>query len=236
GDNIAGRAKFQGARSLPAWTERGRLPVVRGDLDDELLEDGIGERFVVLRGDHEGAGAADHAVVVIAVEIGLEGEDRQAVDADAGRHRLVAGERDRAAAIVGAVAGDIDDAPARAKWAVWKQRRRVIDGAADRGAAARQLGRRRVGGGDGRSRGQTRRRFPRYRPASIPPPEPAASARSTAPWSRRSPGSVRSGWLAARAHAGRRRRSRAFAVRSGSDRRCRTHRPRARAADRRPFG
>ena len=45
------------------------------------------------------------------------------------------------AAIIGAVAGDVDDAPAGAKRAAGKQRRSVIDGPADRGAAAEQLAR-----------------------------------------------------------------------------------------------
>src|SRR3954453_6547752 len=54
------------------------LAPVGRDLGDELLEDGVAEGLVILRGDHEGAGAADDAVVVIAVEVGLEREDRQA--------------------------------------------------------------------------------------------------------------------------------------------------------------
>src|SRR5882672_6064336 len=108
-DNIAGRPKFRwtrakmtrvGGRALDATS----LPVVRGDLGDELLEDGVGKRLEALRGNHEGARPADHAVVVIAVEIRLEREDRQAVDADAGGNRFVAGLRDRATPVVGAVA------------------------------------------------------------------------------------------------------------------------------------
>ena len=67
-------------------------PVVGGDLGDELLQDRLAEGFVVLRDHDEGAGAADDAVAVIAVEIGLEREDRQAVDTDAGGDRLVARE------------------------------------------------------------------------------------------------------------------------------------------------
>src|SRR4029079_8213890 len=114
----------------------GTLAPVGGDLGNQLLEDGVAEGLVILRGDHEGAGAADDAVVVIAVEVGLEREDRQTVDPDAGGHCLVAGERDRPTAIVGAVAGDVDDPAAGAKRAAGKQRERVIDGPADRGAAA----------------------------------------------------------------------------------------------------
>src|SRR5262249_53945759 len=96
--------------SRPCW-----LAAVRGDLDDQLLEDGVGERFVIPRGDHEGAGAADYAVIILPIEIGLERENRPAVDANAGWRRFVAGERQRAAPIVGAVAGDVDDAPVGAK-------------------------------------------------------------------------------------------------------------------------
>src|SRR5712691_10049204 len=121
------------------WMRRPLLPLVRRDLGDQLLEDGLAERLVVLGGDHEGAGAADHAVVVVAVEIGLEREDRQAVDADAGGNRLVACERHWTASIVGAVAGHIDHPPRRPKRALGKQCGRIVDGAADRGAAAEQL-------------------------------------------------------------------------------------------------
>ena len=82
--------------------------------------------------------------LVIAVEIGLEREDRQAVDPDARPHRLVARLIDRAPAIVRAVAGDVDHAPRRAIGIVEQQRHRRIDRARDRGAAAEQRARRRA--------------------------------------------------------------------------------------------
>src|SRR6266513_3715875 len=107
-----------------------------------FLRDGIGEGVVILRDDDEGSGAADYIFIIVAIEVGLEREDGQAVDADAGCKRGIAGERHRAAAVVRAVAGNIDDAPARLKWTRCKQRRRVIDGAADGGAAAEEFARR----------------------------------------------------------------------------------------------
>src|SRR5262249_62042187 len=72
------------------------------------------------------------------VELGVG----KAVDPGPGRARLVASQGDRPAAVVGAVSRHVDDAAARAKWTDWKQRCRVIDGAADRGAGAEQLARR----------------------------------------------------------------------------------------------
>ncbi len=120
---------------------------ISGDLGDQLPQDGVGEGVVVLCDHHEGAGTADDVVVVVLVETGLERENRQAVDADTGSNRLVAGDGDRTAAIVGAVAGDVDD-PAPALIGIpGKQRHCMIDGAADRGAAAKQLPRRTLDGG-----------------------------------------------------------------------------------------
>src|SRR6516164_1072272 len=129
-----------------------RLPVVGGDLGDQLLENGVGKGLVALRRDHEGPGAADHAVVIIAVEIGLERQNWQAVDADAGGDGLVARHGHRASAVVGAVAGDVDDAPAAAKRAFREEGGCIIDGAADRGAAAEQLARHTLDRGGKRTR------------------------------------------------------------------------------------
>ena len=65
----------------------------------------------VVGGDDEGAGSADDVVAIVVLEVGLEREDRQAVDADAGAHRLVARLGHRAAAVVAAVARNVDHAP-----------------------------------------------------------------------------------------------------------------------------
>src|SRR5919106_6401384 len=88
-------------RSVPP---RMRASLVRGHLADELLEDRVGEGLVALGRDDEGARAADHEVREIAIEIGLQRQDRQAVDDDAGAHRVVAGARGGAAPGVGGVA------------------------------------------------------------------------------------------------------------------------------------
>ena len=64
-----------------------------GDFDDQFVQDGVGKGLVALRRDHERAGPADDIVAVVAVEVGLEREDRQAVDADAGGDRLIARRR-----------------------------------------------------------------------------------------------------------------------------------------------
>src|SRR6516225_1447402 len=108
---------------------------VRCDLGDQFLENGVREGLVALRRHDKCAGTSDHMIVVIAVEIRLERENGQAVDAQARGNRLVAGEVCRAAAIVGAVAGQVDDAPVSSKWALCKQRAAIIDSAADGGAA-----------------------------------------------------------------------------------------------------
>ncbi len=61
-------------------------------------------------------------------------------------HRIVACRGRRASAIVGAVAGDVDDAPRTLELCLWEQRHGVVDGAADRGAAAEQGSGRQVDG------------------------------------------------------------------------------------------
>jgi len=81
-----------------------RLWLVRGHLADELLEDRVGEGLVALGCDDEGTRAADHVVQEIALEIGFQRQDRQAVDDDAGAHRSVAGARSGPAPVVGTVA------------------------------------------------------------------------------------------------------------------------------------
>ena len=81
------------------------------DFDDELLQHRFGEGLVGLDRDHERVGAADHIGPVVLVEKWLHREDRQAVDDDTGPHGLVARVGRCAAAIVGAVARNVDDAP-----------------------------------------------------------------------------------------------------------------------------
>ena len=73
-----------GASCVSAPQARGARRLSAGDLDDQLLQDRLGEGLVALGRDHECARAADDVVLVIAVEVGLERQDRQAVDADAG--------------------------------------------------------------------------------------------------------------------------------------------------------
>ena len=77
----------------------------------------IGEARRIVDRDHEGARPADHAVLVVDVEIGdavgAEGiarlqHDRQAVDGDALGDDAVADRRHRQAHVVRPVAGDVD--------------------------------------------------------------------------------------------------------------------------------
>src|SRR5262245_11797700 len=67
--------------------------LVCGHLADELLEDGVSEGLVALGRDNEGARAADHVVNEIVIETGFQGQNRQAINDDAGAHRGVAGAR-----------------------------------------------------------------------------------------------------------------------------------------------
>jgi hypothetical protein len=81
--NNSGRPRF---RFSLLWPERDAHNMIgsariRCYLGDQLLENSVGESFIALRRDHEGARTADHVIVVVAVEIGLEREDRQAIDA-----------------------------------------------------------------------------------------------------------------------------------------------------------
>src|SRR6266852_3153551 len=78
---------------------------------------------------------------VVQVDSCPEPANPHAKDAHAGGDRVVAGEVRRATAVVGAIAGYVDDAPARAKRAFWEQRAAIVDRAADGCAAAEQLAR-----------------------------------------------------------------------------------------------
>src|SRR5437762_13271487 len=89
-----------------------RTWLVRGHLADELLEDRVGEGLVAFGRDDEGARAADHVVREIALEIGFQRQDRQAVDDDTGAYRVIAGARGESTPVIGAVAGNVDN-PAR---------------------------------------------------------------------------------------------------------------------------
>src|SRR5712671_1543114 len=126
-----------------------------GDFGDQLFQDRVREGIVARRRHHEGAGPADHEVPVISVQIGLDRQDREPVDADAGAGRIVAGRGDGPAGIIRAVARYVDDAPRRAEGILRQQQAGIIDRAADRGAAAEQLARR----GFNRDREGFRRRF-----------------------------------------------------------------------------
>ena len=83
---------------------RSARSVVYRDFGNYLLQDRISKHIITLRGDDESAGAADHLVLVVAVEVGLEREDRQAVDGDAFAYRFVACERGGTASVVRSVA------------------------------------------------------------------------------------------------------------------------------------
>src|SRR6185312_7099252 len=100
------------------------------DLGDELAEDGIGKLLETVYGDDKRTRPADDIVAVISVEARLDAEDGQAIDADAGRDRLVAGELGRATAVVGAVPRDVDDAPRALERALRQQTHGMIDRAA----------------------------------------------------------------------------------------------------------
>src|SRR5262249_41089526 len=133
-------------RSMARRAARPRRPLrlhrrLCRNLGDELLQHGGGERLVGLRRHDEGPGPADDVLKVVVLEIGFERENRQPVAAAARPDRVVARLLRGAAPVVGTVAGNIDDAPEARKSARGKEAERVVDGAADRGAAAEQLAR-----------------------------------------------------------------------------------------------
>src|SRR5216683_5937852 len=132
---------FSPRRLTPCATGR------RGDLGDQLAEDGVAEMLETVDRDDEGARPADDVVAVIDIETGLERQDGQAVDDDPSGDRRVARRRGGPADIVGAVAGYVDDAALAGERALREEAERIVDGAADRGAAAEQFARRRGDGG-----------------------------------------------------------------------------------------
>src|SRR5215471_10505043 len=115
-----------------------RLWLVRSHLADELLENRVGEGLVALSRDDEGARTADHVVQVIVIETGFQGQDRQAVDDNAGTYRGVAGARSGPAPVVGAVAGNVDNATCPLERTLQHQWHSIVDDATDRGTAAEE--------------------------------------------------------------------------------------------------
>ena len=119
-------------------------------------------------GTTKAPGPADHAVLVVDVEIfDIHGaaqrpleHDRQAVDGDAGREHVVARRHDQRAGIVGAVARHVDHAAQAAVAAVVEQRLGEFEPAGNRRARGAPVRR------GARSR---RRRFGRFRAFDQPP-------------------------------------------------------------------
>src|SRR5262245_17481894 len=99
------------------------------DLEHELGAGRLLELVALADRDHERAGAADDAILVVDVEVvDIHGEgvrplehDRQAVDGDARGEHVVAHERDERTAVVGAVAGNVDHPAKAAKAATVEQ-------------------------------------------------------------------------------------------------------------------
>src|SRR5262245_40333913 len=107
--HTSGLLHYHRERSASDLT-RMRTWLVRSPPADELRAVRVGEGLLALGCDNEGARATDHVVNEIAIEIGFQRQDRQAVDDDTGAHRGVAGARGRPASVVGAVAGNVNDA------------------------------------------------------------------------------------------------------------------------------
>ena len=113
------------------------------DFEDELAPDGFGEFRPFPDRDHESAGAADHAVFVIEVEVievplhavAVPGHQRQAVDGDPLVQDLAAGGGDGEAGVVRAIARDVDDAPEPVKDVGVEAFGGIGHDAGDRGAA-----------------------------------------------------------------------------------------------------
>src|SRR6516162_11479132 len=112
------------------------------DLADQFSADRLIEILSVLDGHHKGARTSDNTILIIPVEVidihrrirWLLHHDRQAIDDDALRQRLIASGRDEWAAIVRTVARNVDDASQSSMRVLVEQRHREQDGARDRGA------------------------------------------------------------------------------------------------------
>src|SRR4051794_15110600 len=119
-----------------------------GYLLQELGYDRVGESIVVLDHDNEGTGATDHAVTVIAVQVPAMvtvlipwqqsvPDDGQTVDGDARFYGLVARQRDGAADVVFAIAGNVDHVARSLEPILGEQRNAIVDQRADRGPRLR---------------------------------------------------------------------------------------------------
>src|SRR6266550_407450 len=114
---------------------------VAGDLQHQLGAGRLLELLALLDLDHERARAADDAILVIDVEVGIGGvavgplhHDRQAVDGDAGLQYLVAHQRDRRAHVVDAIARYVDHAAQAVEAGGVEQGFCELERAEDRGA------------------------------------------------------------------------------------------------------
>src|SRR5690606_19740359 len=114
-----------------------------GDLQDQLAADRLEEGVEAFRHHDEGSRSADHAAFVVEVEILEDREapgidpavhDRQAVDDDAGRQRLVTYQVDAGAVVVRTVAGDVQHAAHAPVFAAAEDRDGILDGAGNAGA------------------------------------------------------------------------------------------------------
>src|SRR5215831_11960499 len=63
---VAGRRMRLRIGGQRAWHCRPALAIVQRNLGNQLLEDSVGKGFVILRGDHEGAGPPNDAAWSIA--------------------------------------------------------------------------------------------------------------------------------------------------------------------------
>src|ERR1700730_13015487 len=115
-----------------------------GDFEHQLRAHRVLEFLAFLDRHHEGARAADHAVLVINIEVldidrarlRLLEHDGKAVDRDAvGNHRFAGGDDERTL-VVGAVAGDVDDAADAAVRAAFEQAHAETQRARNRGRMA----------------------------------------------------------------------------------------------------
>src|SRR5215216_1393415 len=137
----------------------GRAP---GNFEQELGAGRFLELLARVNGNDEGAGAADHAVLVIDVEIlDIHGEgigplehQRQSIDGDAGGNHVVAHHRHERPAVVGAVARYVDNLAHAIIAAGVEQRFGELQRARDRSARRAPIGRTRdlIGESAGRFR------------------------------------------------------------------------------------
>src|SRR6266436_5788094 len=129
------RAKRSRRKRICEWSGRKQTFLARGfrirlrNLRDQLAQDRLGELLIALRRDRKCARTADDVLTEILIEVGLDREDRQAIDPDAVAHGFVAGLLHRAAEIVRTVAGNVDDALGGAIGARSEYPNGIVDGA-----------------------------------------------------------------------------------------------------------